>query len=273
MARKLNTLSFTMSPRDSQRDVRFFQLRDVPAILEIITSMNKHGYEFGEGLVNHPPGPNARSRQEIAHVDLSHMELGDMILTNTRIPKSDEHHADPKQVPRGYTDLELVLFDAWNAYLTRIARSHVQLAEPMYDHLLPEYEWHRRIKFRSRGPGAFYKEIYGHKRGTLRQCPEEPRTAAFLLRLEELFPGGPGYIGAFGMDGVSNFIWSWLLRHRYSDWLLDPGFTMVELSGPPLPERPTDYRWIEEWDAQPALMYRPKPEPRRVRRSRKASAA
>ena len=76
---------------------------------------------------------------------------------------------------------------------------------------------------------------------------------AVLLRVEEAWPGGPGLLGTFGMDGITSLLWAYRLGRDRCDLLARPGFVMADLQIGTIPERPTDLRWCEDWTIQVIL--------------------
>ena len=254
MIPRAHVFAFMLPPRDSTRPVRVFWQRDLAAVIEILAALREDGYGIGEVLLNHPPEGPLAVPAERAEVDVSRLEPEDLLVTATRIPLSDLEHGDAKQVRRGWTTLEDTLLELWRRYLDGIARTRVRLAEPLRGKLPHGYEDRREMAFRSR-ECAFYKERNAHDGAGWRKVSGERRTAAFLLRVPELWPGGPGYLGVFGMDGTSTLIWAWQLRHRAPRLLRQPGFVMAELCGGPLPKRSTDYTWMDRWAMEVVLQH------------------
>ena len=152
-----------------------------------------------------------------------------------------------KKVHRAWTDLEQRVLDAWEEMLNEISRSYVSLAPRVRRRLRKGYESRKAITFRER-EGAPYREWNARDGQGFRRQERSHRTAAFLLRLDELWPDGPGYVGMFGMDGTISLVWAHLLRRKFSYLLEKPGFTMVELSGAPLPERASRLDFCEAWE-------------------------
>ncbi len=237
---------FMISPRESGRAIRSFQQRDLAAMMELLGALSDEGFTLGESILNFPPG-DGREPAERTQVDPSHLNPGDLILSCTRPPIHDAEHGNKKQVLRGYTDLEDEIFGAWKRYLRVLARTHVRLSERLWPQLEGPYRTRRDMSFYSTGQGAFYRDWNDCEESGWQPAPRLPHTAGFVLRLGELYPGGPGYCGVFGMDGVVTYILCWLLRHRRGDLLRDPGFRMLELRGGDIPERPTDLDWIDRW--------------------------
>lgn len=254
--RRIHTFSFFNSVRDSNRSLRSFHQRDVSAQMEISWALQPWGYTYGEPLLNRPPAAKERSADPpVASVDLSVVRPGDLILTTTRPPLSDPRHGDRKRVDRGYTTLEAALFDVWAHYLEVCARLHVKLAPWLHPLVRPGFEGRRDMVFSER-EGARYRELNALDGAGWQRARREARTAAFLLRLEELWPEGPGFLGIFAMDGTTTFVWAYLLRHGLAALLTEPGFVMVELVGGPIPRRNTDMRWCLDWKVERVIEHR-----------------
>jgi hypothetical protein len=259
MCPHVHHFAFLNSPRDTTRRVPPFQIRDGGAAWLIAAALEDEGFQLGEILPNSPPPPAEEEEEELepedrAEVDLSPVAPDDLVLTTTRIPVSDRAQGDRSQVQRGWTTLEDPLFALWILFLDIISRSHVRLAAPMRSKVRPGYEDRREVAFRMR-KGASYRERNAMDGTGWHWVPREPRTAAFLLRVLELWPGGPGYLGIFGMDGTSTLIWAWLLRHRAPELLRQPAFVMADLCGGQIPERPTDLSWIGRWNVELVLQH------------------
>ena len=89
-----------------------------------------------------------------------------------------------------------------------------------------------------------------------RRSPRSPlgeRTAAFLLRVEEIWPGGPGLVAAFGLNALSTLTWCHQLRYRCPWMHENRGLTMVELYPTEAPERTSTYEWTRNWKMTPVF--------------------
>jgi len=249
--------AFFMPPRDATRPVQPFMLRDYPAAFELLAALGGYGFAFGRTLLNHPPpGPQPVSTEPIP-MALDDVHEGDCIVTTTRPPLSDPEHGDIKQVRRGHTWLEDRILRLWAGYFAVLARTHLRLAHRLDTLLPPGFEDRRDIVFRSRRSAA-YKRLHPCDGRRFRYVPPgDPRTAAFLLHAPAIWPGGPAYVGIFGMHGLSTLAWAWQLRNVMPELLEKPGFTMVELVAGDVPERPTDLRWMSTWSVEPVLVATP----------------
>ncbi len=235
-----------ISPRDYTRDLRIFQLRDVAAAMDVVGALEEHGYRYGDTLLNAPGGAPPAQGEPLYPIDLTGIGAEDLILTITRPPLSDIEWGDRKKVHRAWTDLEQSVLDSWSEILEDIARSYVSLARKMRNYLREGFESRQAVRFRE-CEGAPYLEWNARDGQGFQKLRRENRTAAFLLHRDELWQGGPGYVGVFGMDGTTTMAWANILRHRHSELLEKPGFTMVEITGAPLPERPTRLDFTQSW--------------------------
>jgi hypothetical protein len=145
----------------------------------------------------------------------------------------------------GRTPIERLIEAAWGAVLRQSERLQVVLQPEAARHFEPGFDSRHNIEFNER-EGAFYTGLSGLPPGKLRA------TAAYLLRRRALWPGGPGYLGFFGMDSTTALAWSHLLRHRHADLLQAEGFFMAELTGL-LPGRVSDLRWALSWSSRVIL--------------------
>jgi hypothetical protein len=74
----------------------------------------------------------------------------------------------------------------------------------------------------------------------------------YLLRAHELWPGGPAYLGFFGLDSTAALAGASVIRARHADLLLEEGFSMLEIAGP-VPGRVGDTRWAGGWESRVIL--------------------
>ena len=249
--RRIHPVSLFLTPKHSA--VPLAARRDQHAALEIVPALLRRGYEYGEPILDYPPKipppPPVRNRDLYA-VDMSFVSSGDLLLQTTRPPMHDRFTTKRKRIRQSYTDLEDHMFDVWEAYMAWNSRSRVLLHERLHHLLEPPHEGKRQITFRE-AQGAPYFELadcFGGKEET--DEATEHRTAVFLLRKEEAWPGGPGLIGAFGMDATSTAVWCYRLGRDLSDLLDKPGFVLAEMTNPGTPERPTNMLCARKWNIE-----------------------
>jgi hypothetical protein len=121
--------------------------------------------------------------------------------------------------------------------------------------LRPPYDTRRQMRFYE-SEGAAYRELNSGTGAGWRKPPAERLTAAFLLRLDEAWPGGPGFIGAWGMDSTCTAVWAYRLGRDLSHLLETPGFVMAELETSEIPVRPTNLLWANDWGVK-ILVHQP----------------
>ena len=254
----MNTLYpfLTFLPRkDPNRGVQPPQVRDMLAANELLMALLPLGFRYEEPILNYPPPTASRElleENELHPVDLSFVGPEAYLLTATRPPIHDMDHGDRKRMEPGNTDVERRIFRAWQKYLAYCARSHVKLGRTARNALPEGFERCRDIAFRQSG-GGFYKELNSLDGSGWQKQPAKGMTAAFLLRVEELPGGGPGLINSFGMDAVASLAWAYRLGRDFAYLLDKPGFSMVEIRRTPVPERPTNLRWAQDWKIEPLI--------------------
>jgi hypothetical protein len=152
-----------------------------------------------------------------------------------------------RKIERVYTDVEQYHFEAWKPYVEYSSRTHICLGPAVRD-LVPQGSLDRReMAFRQKGSGAPYLRMNAlDGKGWHRYAGPE-RTALFLLRLEEAWPGGPGYLCAWGVDGCTTLYWCYRLARDLKSLLEKPCFVMAELELGELPKRASDLRFCMDW--------------------------
>ena len=257
--RRIHTLTYLVATHDKKRQPKLHARRDLCAGLELVFALSELGYRYGEPILNQPPrrGPQKPAPGEPPFpVDLSFVDADDILLQVTRPPFSDIHSGPIRQIALAHTDLELRTFDIWKRYLRVSARNHVLLSPHLHDQVLPGYEPCREMSFKQKGWGAPYSELNDQQGGGWRKVGRgKRRTALFLLRLEHAWPGGPGYVCAFGMDGCTTTVWAYRLARDLKIYLKRPGFVMCELELGRIPDLTTDLRWCLDWKISPVLVH------------------
>lgn len=242
----VDTLDFYNPPHEKDRPLPIFYTRDKHAQLNLFGALAQRGRRLGESILNYPPPGGWRPGDRLYETSL---ELGPRheVLVTTRPPLDDELHGEPKQVLRGYTELEWRVLQAVRPYFEHLSRSQVRLSKKVVEKLPHGYEPYANAVVYQR-VCAWYQEFPFAPRG--QKTPKRKSTPVFLLRKPRFTRDGATLVLAFGMDGTMGLIWSYLLARVHTDWLFEPGFRMVELSGPELPERPTDLRLALDWKAE-----------------------
>jgi hypothetical protein len=227
---------------------RIHQLRDGDAFVEISPVLYARGYEYGGLVLNLPPGESGK----VYDVDVSFLTSSDLLVVNTRPPLHDVEEEDKKRVATSSTNLEEKLFDAVKSYLVKCARSRVKLSETMAGQLSEGYRDRAHIWFHEYTDGSYIKYRGLHDKAW--QTPSGPdRTAFYLIRIPEIWEGGPGLLVAFGMSGTETLVWSYLLRTRFPDWVLSYEFLIAEAVPGILPQQPSDLSFADSWEVTPIL--------------------
>lgn len=261
---RLHLLSYPVAPRDKKKETKPHQLRDLSAGHELSSALQELGFRRGMQIFNqaprHAPVPPPKGVKPY-HVDLSFVAEDDALLHFTRPPMSDTHSGNLRKIAQAHTDLELLLFEAWKPFLPTCARDHVELHDDLHGLVRPGFEHCREMSFEQKGWGAPYYKVNAKEGEGWRRCRGQRKSALFLLRLEHAWPGGPGYICAFGMSGCTTLIWAYRLAHEFRHLLQRPGFVIAELELGALPEHLTDLRFCESWRIELALVHEFSTEP------------
>ena len=255
--KRFHPLLYRIAPRDKQRPPKLFQLRDLCAGMELASALQKLGFQLGYQIFNHPPrrGPQKPPPGGPPFkVDVSFVKKHDVLLQFTRPPFSDIPSGAKRKVLPAHTDLELRLFAAWEReFLLKSARDHLIVHPDQHGAFRPGFEHLREISFMQKGWGAPYHKVNDQQGDGLRLYRGRPKTTLFLLRLEEAWEGGPGYVCAFGMDGCTTLFWAHRLANDFRHLLEKPGFVIAELELRELPDHPTDLRFCEDWKIELVL--------------------
>jgi len=261
----VHPVHFLCNPHDSSRSPRLVS-RDGLAMIELCAAFAELGYRIGEQYVNWPgrcqldahgdyvpPSPNGLRRVTVVADPL------DLVLTATRvvIDPEEEVHERRGSLP-AETDLEFVIGSCWRSWFKLFTRTTASLAADLHPLLLDGYHDRKAIVFRQerREHTSDESEASHYRMLSRKAYTGEPRTAAFLLRVPELWAGGPGYVGLCGMTASIAGAFARIVRKRMLDLLREPGFTMVELSPGPIPECATDLRFADSWDAR-VILHKP----------------
>ena len=250
--------SYFLPRKQRNRGLNPAQTRDDAAGREVLAALLERGFRYGEPILNFPPEVNPNrlvDENDLFPIDLSFVDRGDFLLTLTRPPMRDVEYGDRKRIIPGNTDVERRIFEAWDEYLEIVVRSHIKLRPHLRNRLRAGYESRSDMTFRQKG-GGFYGGLNAIDGRGYRPPPSRGLTAAFLLRVEELPGGGPGLINAFGMDATATLVWAYRLRRDFAYLLERPGFVMVEMQAAPIPPRPTNLRFANDWKIEPLIVLR-----------------
>lgn len=205
-------------------------LRDCDGCLEFCDYLYGAGYSYGGLFVNFPNHPVA--------VDLDRFGEHDLIVVTTRPPMDDERQGGHRDMSgtRSGNSLEERIFSAFSQNLfNTCSRARVVLIRSLTSQLAPGFEHRGDVQFRMHGRRASY-------------TGQTQLTAAYLLRLKEAWPGGPGLLAAFSLGGAETLAWCYILRTRHPELLESPGVVCAELRmEPDVPAAPLDLGFADSW--------------------------
>jgi hypothetical protein len=230
------------------REHQPWQARDWPSLVTLLPPLQERGYRVRDVILNMPP-QDGEPAQPLAPVAVR-PKTSDALLAVTRLPISDDP-TDKKRVLRGYTEWEPLVLEAGGRVFASLSRRRSLLQKHLWPLLRPGFENRVNVVYHQRNGSDFY-ELRTDALGRAHEPPAEQRTSAFLLNTR-LAENGPTLIAAFAMDGSAAIAWSQILARRHPDWLLQPGFTMVDLIRGPAPRRPTLLGFAPAWRAEIVL--------------------
>ena len=233
------------APRhDSCRPPHLASPRDPEASAQLRNALQTLGYGFGQAVLNFPSATisyDLLPEPALTHVSLPFERYGDMCFQTTRPPLSDGKHRDRKKIEPSNTNFERAIFKQDWRYFEECSRSYVELTEEAAKFLRVGKESRAAMTFFQDGCRDHYLQAFGGSRSS--RSPLGERTTAFLLRVDELWEGGPSFIAAWGLNALSTLAWCTLLRTHYSALLHNRGLTMVELEPVAPPSRPVTHEW------------------------------
>jgi len=250
--RRVHPLSYPVARKARERAPKLFARRDCTASSELLFPLYELGFAQGEPIFQQPPAvpPEEPIPFEKLHkVDLSFLEPGALLLQTTRPPMNDLDEGPRRQIERVFTDVEHFHFEALEPFVGYSSRTHVVLGPAVKDLVRQGSQDRREMSFRQKGWGAPYHRLNALDGKGWHRYGGAPRTALFLLRLDEAWPGGPGYLCAWGIDGCTTLCWCYRLARdpELKRLLAKPGFVLAELELGELPERATDLRFCLDW--------------------------
>jgi len=235
--------------RDSRTPAHLAWPRDREANSQLQIALSEQGFSFGRTILNYP-GEEVRydllPENQLRAVELPFVRPGDALAMSTRPPISDGWHGDAKKVEPSNLWVERRIFDLYRRYFRVCARSYLELTEEAALRLPEDMKNRQAMTFFQYGNSYQYLQERGCPRS--RRSPLGSRTPGFLLRVDEVWPGGPGFIGAFGLNALSTLALCRLLRSLHSELLSHRGLTMVELTPGDTPERPSTYDFFMDWN-------------------------
>lgn len=243
------------APRhDYKRLINLASTRDPEANAQLRIALHELGYDFGESILNFSPNQcrfELLPEELLINVELPFVREDDVFVLTTRLPISDGLHMDRKKIEPSNTTIERAIFRHFWRYFRICSRSYLALTEEAASFLPVGKKNRAEMTFYQEGCRYMYLQALDGRRSP--RSPLGERTAAFLLRIEEIWPGGPGLVAAWGLNAISTLAWCSLLRYR-CPWMLETrGLTMVELYPTEPPERPSTYEWTRDWGMTPVF--------------------
>lgn len=257
-AGKIYRFAYHTATKATGSRFRPHQLRDADAFAELSFVLYDSGYEYGGLLLNLPPSvsdePETRGQKRVTEIDASHLTPSDLLVLSTRPPINDVDEGVRLKVAESENELERKIFAGLKAYFDVCSRSHVKLSKGMAAELSPDYEDRANIVF-TEFADAYYIKHCTHDNIFLKWSkPERPHTtAAFLARVEQLWPGGPGLLAVFGMNGPQTLAWHYLLRTQFPQWVTDFRFVMAEIVTGETVINPSSLSFADEWEVTPLI--------------------
>lgn len=223
-----------------------FKIRDAVAWGMVYGELAPYGYRHANTIVNLPPVHGGKPEE----VDLRMFAPGSTLLLTTRPCMNDLLLGDRLPIIPSRTNLETLIFDALREFgLLCCGRSKVVLGERLMA-IAPGIAARSKMTFRQY-QGARYRACENALTGEPLTVPDlERRTAAFLVRIPELWPGGPALLALWGMGGTETLIWARLLSTTHAHLLFDRSFVLAELTGPRTVLPCTTLDFIEHWDVE-----------------------
>jgi hypothetical protein len=247
---------FNSAPRhDHSRVPHRAWVRDAVANVNLRVGLIGHGFELGESILKLPPDHvnfDLLPEDELVHVEIPFAREGDVLAATTRPPLSDGEHMDNKKIEPSNSTIERAILAHYCGYFARCSRAFVTLNEEAAS-FLPQGMKNRAEMTFYQEDGCRYQYLQALDGTRSRRKPMEEWTAAFLLRVDQLWPGGPGLVAAWGLNAISTLAWSAMLRDGCSSLLDRRGLTMVELHPTEAPDRPSTYDWLQSWAMRPVF--------------------
>jgi hypothetical protein len=223
--------------------------RDSEASWYLEKTLIDQGYDSGTSILNFPPNQRRFDLlpfESLFQVELPFLGEGDVLCQATRPPLSDFNQDDKKKVEPSNSTLERATFMHWWRYFGRCSRSSVVLRKDVASCLASEFKDRQEMTFNQKG--CHYQFLHEPEKKRSSKNPMGKSTsAAFLLRVDEIIPGGPGLVAAWGLNAESTLAWCRMLRHRASHLLAHRGLIMVDLHMTEAPDRTPTYGYMDDW--------------------------
>lgn len=248
---RAHSVVYATPRQDSKRLPNIAAPRDPEANSQMRIALHDLGFDWGESILNYPPAQlnyDLLREDSLTRVTLPFVRSGDLLFQTTRPPLSDGKHDDRKKIEPSNSNVERAIFMHYWRYFKAVSRSYVELTEEAASYLRVGKKNRASMTFYQEGCRYQFVQELGGKRS--RRSPYGGRTAAFLMRVDSLWEGGPGFVAAWGLNALSTLAWCTLLRNRYSALLDNRGLTMVELDPTNPPSQPVTHEWTQQWGVQ-----------------------
>lgn len=143
---------------------------------------------------------------------------GDLVCLAGRPALDDARAGGKAAVGWGHTRFEWIAFEHWRRYLPGCSAYGCMLHPELYPALPARHDHLRSAQISQYGPCNL-----------LVRRERSPMTAVYLLRVDELWPGGPGIVWAFGHSEPVTLAWAYRLAHDQAPLLDREGFTLAQL--------------------------------------------
>jgi hypothetical protein len=263
---------YYLSPKGN-RPLGPHQLRDGDAALFLAPVLERLGYVYGGPIFNYP---NVGRPGALVHVDESELNLRqeDLLVLTTRPPLDDDKAVTKTRVLRSYTTLEeKLLMQGLRPHLSICSREQLVVANT-YAEASPLVANRHNLQFRlyDRGQQSGQDAPGGAgSRAAIKRCvPDSKATrpwkdsklttsAVYMIYQKQGWPGGPGFLAAFGMGGTETLAWAYLLSTRFPHLVGARPFVMAEVVERALPDRPLNMDFADKWDVRPLTGFDPNP--------------
>lgn len=260
----VHVLASYADPRKGRKLRVHLHRPEMGACFALLGALCPLGYLPGELSLNFPPS-EAEMEQHggkppLLVIDESFLRRGDLLMVLGRPPLDDDEKKKNRiRSKRGFTTLEQKVFDVCREHFELLKRDHVRLQPEYAAQLREPYQNRADVWFKQHGIDPWYKQC-SRLNGTdfQRFGPKEQRTAAYLLNVLDVPSLRTGICIEWGPSGPVTLGWAHRLRTDYAHLLKEPGFTIVEISGAVVPERPTSLRFFESWKIEIVLQARPR---------------
>lgn len=226
------------------RPLRPHQLRDESVVIELYDQLKLSGLDYGGVFLNwtYPHLTADNSLAEFAELKLGEQ---DVLLLTTRPPMDDEY-GEMHPLVKTNSELETEIFKVLRKMCFKTCkRTRISLCDHLREALQPGFEKRFSARFYSTGMDAPYMERDPVTKRSLRS----DKSAGYLVHVP-LGQGRPHLLAIFGMSGSMSLLWAYRLRKMPElAWALEePSLLMAEISmTEPIPERPTTFKFCDNW--------------------------